>query len=238
MRGSIIVLACLFLASAVVEAKPKKRVSHAEETQEARPRRGQSIGAPWQGKLEKPSRFKGTERTFIRRTNRVYGTRTTIDHTRRAIAETLKDHPKAHKLAIGDFSAEDGGAISGHASHRSGRDVDLGLFYKKQPKGYPENFVSATPDELDKPAMWRLIIALATTAKKDGGVQVMFLDYKLQGAMYKWAQNNGVPEKRLKELFQYGHGKGVAAGLIRHHPNHDDHIHVRFKCADADSRCR
>lgn len=202
MRGSIIVLACVLLATTAAAAKPKRRVAHAEEKAAKQPTRGQSIGAPWQGKLEKASRFKATERVFIRRSNRVYGTRTTIEHTKRAIAETLKDRPKAHRLAIGDFSEEDGGAISGHHSHRSGRDVDLGLFYKKEPKGYPENFVSATPDELDKPAMWRLIIALASTAKKDGGVQVMFLDYKLQGAMYKWAQANGVPEKRLAELFQ------------------------------------
>ena len=66
----------------------------------------------------------------------------------------------------------------------------------------------------------------------------MFLDFDLQGVIYDWALENGVSEKRLNRIFQYPHGRGASAGLIRHEPNHGDHLHVRFRCAGADVTCR
>ena len=33
----------------------------------------------------------------------------------------------------------------------------------------------------------------------------------------------------LEHLFQYPRGKDVPVGLIRHWPNHANHVHVRFK---------
>ncbi len=258
MRAPIVAVLGLFLALAAVggghadaDAKSRRAKSRQVATdtdvrerereqpkQGKEPVRGQSVGAPWQGKLRNASKLVSGKGYFIRRPHRVFATRTTIQHTKRAIAETRADHPKAHLLAIGDFSEEHGGAISGHASHRSGRDVDLGLFYKQKPKDYPENFVVATAETIDRPATWRLIIALAQTATADGGVQVMFLDYEVQGILYKWAKANGVSTKRLGQLFQYAHGRGQAGGLIRHTPNHADHLHVRYRCAKADGNCR
>ena len=35
--------------------------------------------------------------------------------------------PTVHTLAIGDLSVKQGGAITQHRSHQSGRDVDIGL---------------------------------------------------------------------------------------------------------------
>jgi hypothetical protein len=66
----------------------------------------------------------------------------------------------------------------------------------------------------------------------------MFMDFKVQGIMYKWAKANGVSEARLDKLFQFPHGRDAAEGLIRHAPNHDDHIHARYSCAAADKDCR
>ena len=252
MRALLVGLGVLLLSSSAADARPKrdgKRVAitqPGERTGErAKPKpkpkrasRGQSLGAPWSGTLAAATKFRAPERTHVRRPHRAYATRTTIAHVRRAILDTLHSYPKLHELAIGDFSAPRGGWISEHSSHQSGRDVDLGLFYKTKPAGYPASFVDATAETLHYPGMWLLIVRLVNTHDEDGGLHVAFLDFELQGAIYKWARKNGVSEKRLRQIFQYPHGRGAAAGFIRHEPNHKDHLHVRFKCAAADTSCR
>jgi hypothetical protein len=65
----------------------------------------------------------------------------------------------------------------------------------------------------------------------------MFLDFKVQGLLYEWAKEHDVDEDVLDKLFQYPH-RGASTGLVRHEPNHDNHLHVRFKCPNRDSACR
>jgi hypothetical protein len=92
-------------------------VERRELTKPAKPNRksrGQSIGAPWSGRLESSTKCRAPDRTHVRRPHRAFATRTTVDHTRRAILETLESFPKTHTLAIGDFSAPLGGWISEH----------------------------------------------------------------------------------------------------------------------------
>jgi len=203
-----------------------------------RPRiQGQSIGAPWAGRLQDATRLELGKRAHIRRPYRAFGTKTTVEHVRRAVRATLASHPKAHALAVGDLSAEHGGWITEHASHRSGRDIDLGFFYKRKPADYPASFVRATDDNLDRAATWALLANLLATQGEDGGVQTIFLDHAVQGRLYKWAKANGVKPGLLDRIFQYPHGRGAAAGIVRHAPNHADHLHVRFRCAKADAAC-
>ena len=205
----------------------------------AEPARGlsQSIGSPWSGRLQNATRLRLGDSAYIRRPLRAYGTRTTVEHIRRAVDATLATFPKTHVLAIGDISAKDGGWISEHNSHRSGRDVDLGLFFKRKPAGYPASFASATADNLDRAATWALLANLLDTSGDDGGVQMIFLDFEVQGLLYHWAAANGVAARRLDRIFQYPHGRGSPAGVVRHEPHHDNHLHVRFRCAKADAGC-
>jgi hypothetical protein len=199
--------------------------------------RGQSIGAPWNGRLQGATRLQLGERAHIRRPYRAFGTKTTVEHVRGAVRATLAAFPRTHDLAIGDISAERGGWISEHSSHRSGRDIDLGLFYKRKPAGYPESFVRATDKNLDRAATWGLLVNLLESHGKDGGVQVIFLDYDVQSLLYNWARENGVKPRSLDQIFQYPHGKGTSNGVVHHEPNHADHFHVRFRCAKADADC-
>jgi murein endopeptidase len=198
---------------------------------------GQSIGAPWAGQLQGATRLQLGRGAHIRRPQRAFGTKTTVAHVRRAVRATLASFPKAHTLAIGDLSAEHGGWISEHSSHRSGRDIDLGFFYKRRPAEYPASFVRATDDNLDRAATWALLANLLASGGEDGGVQTIFLDYDVQGRLYKWAKASGVKAQLLGRIFQYPHGRGSAAGLVRHEPNHADHLHVRFRCAKTDAAC-
>jgi murein endopeptidase len=56
----------------------------------------------------------------------------------------------------------------------------------------------------------------------------IFLDYRLQRALYRYARDNGATEQQLA-AFQYPRGRHKREGIIRHAKGHADHIHVRFK---------
>lgn len=254
---SVVVALCLFAASSS-EAKPRKSTTSkrtrkpadtdrdiAIRDDDAAPRKRrktpvtpQSFGMAWNGYLRNPVQLRLGEGAYIRRPYRAFGTRTTVDFTKQAIEETRELHPKAHVLAVGDLSAQYGGPVSDHHSHQSGRDVDLGLFYKRKPPGYPNAFIDGTEANLDTPAMWTLISKLTRTSNKDGGVWAIFLDYDVQGVIYRWAKRHGVSEAKLERVFQYPHGRWAGQGIVRHYRNHAHHIHVRFKCTKAETSCR
>ena len=131
-----------------------------------------------------------------------------------------------------------GGPLSGHHSHQSGRDIDVGLYYRRPPADYPREFVVATEDSLDAAATWALLEAFVGTAKDEGGVEKVFLDYEVQGWLYAAARAEGWSKSRLREVFQYPDGRYAKHGIVRHEPKHADHIHVRFRCAPDDAGCK
>ena len=214
-------------------AKKAHRFTHSFET----PRAvfGQSIGEPWAGHLDHPDELPAGDGYVIRRPWRAFGTRTTVDFVLHAIRDIRERFPDVHVLAIGDISQKTGGAITEHHSHQSGRDADIGRIYKHKPAGFPANFVTATEANLDCAATFALLSDFAETSKLDGGAQVIFLDYEVQGILYRWAKDAGVDDDKLEHLFEYPH-RGSSA-LVRHFPGHDNHMHVRFKCPSGDSGC-
>jgi len=199
---------------------------------------GQSLGAPWAGRLQHATQLPPGEGYVIRRPARSFGTATTVEIVERAIDATREAFPDQHVLAVGDISAESGGTITQHRSHQSGRDIDIGLFYLEQPAGYPASFVHADQSNLDCAATFKLLESFLASANEDGGVQMIFLDFDVQGILYAWALDHGVSERRLERIFQYPHGRGSSEGIVRHEPNHDNHMHVRFQCPSDDSGCR
>jgi len=250
MRSLAIAL-CLLAMSAAADAKvhhdkrPAKHASHKKRTAHARERvvihgpiRGQSVGAPWSGLLRDAAQLPEGDGYVIRRPWRRFGTRTTVDFIERVVSDVRDEFPDKHVLGIGDISAEHGGQITDHHSHQSGRDVDIGLFYKEKPAAYPQSFVPATAENLDCEATFALLSGFAATANEPGGAQVIFLDYDVQRLLYDWAKEHDVDEDTLDKLFQYPHGRGSSNGIVHHEPNHDNHMHVRFKCPKGDSACR
>ena len=220
----------------------KKRVAVATRRQtrfEIRgPLVGQSLGAPWLGRLREAVQLEEGDGWHLRRPYRAYGTSTTVELVHRVLADIADRFPDIHDIAVGDISAEQGGRISDHSSHQSGRDIDIGLIFVEKPAAYPASFVVGTEDTLDLEATFVLVEEFAKTAQETGGVQMIFLDFQLQGMLYNWALANGETEEYLAGLFQYPHGRGASAGIVRHEPNHADHIHVRFRCPSGDSACR
>jgi LysM repeat protein len=224
------------LTGSIIRPGQTLRVAVGKDGQ-GRPVPGQSLGAASDGKLVGGMQLPDGAGYYRRRPQAAWGTNHAIHHIKRAVSAVRNHFPRVHDLAIGDISARAGGPLSEHKSHQSGRDVDMGLYFKKRPSGYPESFIRATADTLDIAATWALIEALASTARSDAGVEVMFLDYELQQIVYGWAEDQGVSKHRLGEIFQYPRGEASASGLIRHEPGHDTHVHVRFKCPKNDDAC-
>jgi murein endopeptidase len=185
-----------------------------------------SIGDPWNGKLRNAEHLDDGEGYEVRRTARAYGVPYVIEHLRHVISEVRALYPDVHALAIGDLSAEHGGKISDHHSHQSGVDVDVGFYFTRVPDGYPEQFAAADA-QLDLEATWALLMAFARTADLDTGVEMIFLDRAVQARLYQWGKAQGTPDDELAFLLQYP--RDANTGLVRHWPNHTDHMHVRFK---------
>lgn len=203
-----------------------------------RVRAGQSRGRPDHGWLAGPARLPQDGAYYRRRTERTYASAHLIDYTRNAIDAARAEFPKLHRLAIGDLSDKDGGPLSGHASHQSGRDIDVGFYFRRQPKGYPSEFIRAKKDTLHADATWALLEAFVRTAARDGGVEKIFLDYEVQGWLYAAARRDGWSKRKLLDVFQYPDGRWAKHGIVRHEPNHADHLHVRFRCAPNDETCQ
>jgi len=199
---------------------------------------GQSRGRPQRGWLAGGAQLPHSPQYYRRRPEWTWGAQHVIDHTRRAIATVNRAHPSVHRLAIGDISAPKGGVLPGHGSHQSGRDIDLGLYFRGVPEGYPHEFVKASGGRLDAAATWTLVHALYRASKTTGGPEKIFLDYDVQGKLYDAARKAGVSRKTLAEIFQYPSGRWTRDRLVKHEPKHDDHLHVRFACPPGDDACR
>ncbi|MCP4448788.1 MAG: LysM peptidoglycan-binding domain-containing protein [Myxococcales bacterium] len=199
---------------------------------------GQSVGATNRGRLRNASRLKAGPGYFIRRPKRTYGAEHTIRNVKRAVSEVRRRHKRAHSLAVGDISAKRGGKISMHASHQSGRDIDLGFYFVKRPVGYPRSFVDATAKNLDFDATWTLLMSFVDSQSMPGGAEQIFISYETQKLLYKKARKRRISKARLAKVLQYPHGRGSRKAIVRHEPGHNEHMHVRFSCPPKDGKCK
>ena len=198
---------------------------------------GQSWGRPDAGRLVGPVRFPEALGYHLRRTEHAFATASTVRMLGDALQRVRASNPGIHALAVGDLSGPGGGPLPGHRSHQSGRDVDLGFFYRHPPPAYPRHFVRPRAGNLDPKAMWDLLLALARSSGQPGGVQYVMLDYDLQEVLHRWAVRNGVDRTTLETVLQYPRGQRRQVGLVRHFPGHQNHLHVRFGCAPSDFVC-
>ena len=61
-----------------------------------------------------------------------------------------------------------------------------------------DNFVTATESNLDPAATFALVDGFTATAGDDGGAQVIFLDFEVQGILVQWAKDHDVDgDKKL-----------------------------------------
>jgi penicillin-insensitive murein endopeptidase len=202
-----------------------------------------SIGAPNHGVLtdgeELPTRGPGFVR--YRPLSPHYFGRPGLVHTiERAASAVASRFPGGAPLFIGDLSAQTGGRIPGHDSHRSGRDADL-LFYVTTPAGVPVSspgfvhfeadglaLVEETNDyvRLDVEREWLLVRSLLESPEV--GVQFLFASREIEGLLIDYARARNEPPELL------WHAETVLLQPTDSLP-HDDHLHLRVSCSPEDS---
>jgi LysM repeat protein len=170
------------------------------------------------------AQLSATDDIHIKRPRLAWGTPKTISLLQKVARDYRRRAGGGPKLLIGDISQRGGGKLRPHLSHRTGRDVDVG-YVLKGADGKRTRFSGVTLDNLDMRRTWALVQSFLDTQQ----VVYIFMDYRLQQALYEYAQEHGADERTLDEVFQYPRGRGRNHGIIRHWRSHRHHFHVRFR---------
>ncbi len=186
-----------------------------------------SLGFPHNGQLLNPVQPDSGRLFEVVAPDFCYGTQETVDYLKIAVEEVLREHPSTPPLHLGHISKPGGGYLSPHLSHQSGRDVDLGYYYKKKRTWYRR----ATNDTLDVERTWTLIRAFIT--KTD--VEFLFIDRWVQILLKNYAKKIGEDKEWLHRVFV---GSKDRPAIIRHARGHATHIHARFFNPKAQENAR
>jgi penicillin-insensitive murein endopeptidase len=135
-------------------------------------------------------------------------------------------------LLVGDLSREFGGPLSGHRSHQSGRDADVG-FFVTDARGHAINA--------------RKLVTFDAAGKARDGSGVRFDDYRNWLLVQLWLKDNRAELEHVfvathlrKRLLDFARSRPAfqkyvadAAQFLRQPSNglpHDDHFHIRIAC--------
>jgi len=195
--------------------------------------RSRSFGRPNNGRLEDAAQLPRHHPAFLARTpSRAYGTDETVRWLVEGLEHVRSSTPNTPRIEIHDLSRRRGGALMGHRSHRSGRDADVAYYQRNC--GEHCSFRTIGPRDLDVARQWQLFHHWL----REGQVEAIFVDHALQRALYRHALEQGVDRRQLSRWFQYPRDESNRFGVIRHHPRHANHLHVRFVCHESDEDCR
>jgi penicillin-insensitive murein endopeptidase len=176
-----------------------------------------SIGTPDAGLLVNPMPFPEGPYWTVRDPDEAWATDETIASIVAAIEAVEARFPGSPRLVIGDLSNPTGGRLNRHKSHQTGRDVDMGFYYRR---GEVESFLTARKKDLDLPRTWALVRALVT----ETDVERIFVDRSLISVLFAYAVEQGEDRGWLNDIF----GRTAEKGIIQHEKRHKDHLHVRF----------
>lgn len=193
----------------------------------------EAVGPTNRGRLENGVRLPPHRGYVIRTPERAYGTEETNRWIVAAFDAVNAKFQQTKVVRIHDISDRDGGKLRDHKSHQNGRDADIS-YYQKNCSSKGCRFAEFRSSELDVARQWTLLEHWL----RNGQAEMIFIDYRLQGKLYKYAKRKGVSKTQLERWIQYPRGKYEPQGVIRHFPNHEDHLHVRFVCPYSDLKCR
>jgi penicillin-insensitive murein endopeptidase len=190
----------------------------AEAPPDDAPPQSASLGLPNAGALLDPVRLEDGAEWQVLYPDNAWATAETVASLKHALEVAYERLPAGTpKAYVGDLSSRWGGPLPPHRSHQSGRDVDIGYF-----RVDPENwFANASARTLDAARTWVLVRTLVTQTD----VEVIFIDRSLQRTLVAHARAMGEDAAWLDGLFQVEHAERA---LIRHEPEHLNHLHVRF----------
>ncbi|MFT4702598.1 MAG: LysM repeat protein [Bradymonadia bacterium] len=194
--------------------------------------RSESVGRAFGGQLVNGEQLPPHPAFRIRNSNIAWGTNETISAILDGFDYMRHTYSDLPRLRMHDLSDHDGGRLSGHRSHQSGRDADVGYYHTGC--GSTCSYESVSPSEIDVERQWTLFRYWIDR----GLIDYVFVDYRYQEVLHAHAESQGATASQLREWFQYPAGRDVATGMLRHENNHRDHFHVRFSCAGTDDECR
>jgi len=146
-----------------------------------------------------------------------FGTEETLDAVITAANAVREKFPDAPALRVNHIGKSDGGYIKPHKSHQSGRDVDLGFYYKD---GVDYTSIRGRRAKLIETAEnWELVRALILHTD----VQVILVDWRIVKVLYDYALAQGEDKAWIESIFDAG-----GNSLVQHARRHRDHFHVRF----------
>jgi penicillin-insensitive murein endopeptidase len=201
-----------------------------------------TIGVPHNGvlteSLELPEKGVGYRR-YRPHSPIYFGLPRLVRAIERAAQVVEKEMPGGEPLIVGDLSAETGGKIPRHNSHRTGRDVDF-LFYITSPTGIPQRnpgFIPISadgfvrlPDDtyavLDVRRQWLLFKTLLQDPEID--IQFLFMSRDLEARVMQYA----LAKETDWELLWHAQTVMLQPGDSLPHA---DHVHVRIACKPGEA---
>lgn len=192
------------------------------------PAGAQSVGTPQRGRVFQGIVLPPNPALYTRRhPSRSYGSTQTIRTIQTAMTTLRHTKGVTTEVLIGDLSLREGGPISPHVSHQSGRDIDIRLVLAR---GLERSTIPVQASQVDWDATWKLVHSFLET----GRVTHVFLDHARQQHLFEAAIRAGVHPKVVDRWFQW---PAYGAGTIRHEDGHRAHVHIRLACATTDARC-
>jgi hypothetical protein len=164
--------------------------------------------------------LKGGPGFVVAKPQRSWGTRLAVYRLNWVMALYRQRFPKADPVIILDLSRRGGGSMNNHMSHMDGRDVDIPLILEKM-----GSVTANTERSVDVAKTWFIVQQLANSCD----VEYIFVDTKIQKQLHAHALGQGLRQKALSLILQYPDKQRSLSGLVRHWPNHHDHLHVRFR---------
>jgi murein endopeptidase len=189
---------------------------------------GMSVGFPDAGRLAHGVRIPENPALYtIRNPEKAFGSTHAIRVLQESIATFRAETGYDRALLLWDMSTRGGGRFGPHRSHRTGRDIDIGLPMR------PDfvHGVTQMKDPVDWEATWLLVRSLIESDQ----VRYIFLSRPQQAGLYKAAKACGATREELERLIQYPRVQKV--GIVRDSPGHTGHLHVRFLCGDEEPEC-
>lgn len=192
-----------------------------------------SVGHPNAGWQVRAKRLRNTPHLKVRSSSNPYsyGHPALILMLKRTAKDIAAAEPGSVML-VGDIAREDGGALSGHVSHQSGRDADVG-FYVTDKNGKSVTtpaFHAFGPDGKAKDGSgllfddWRnWLLVKSWILDQRAGISHIFVHARLRTRILEFAARHPKAKPYVQQ----------AAALLKQPERsgpHDDHFHVRIRC--------
>lgn len=201
--------------------------------------RSSAVGFYSDGSIEDAAVLPDSGPGFVkifRLRERGYATATLVRSLSLAALDFRAQFPTGDRVQVGDITDSNGGALSGHASHQNGLDVDVGYLQTDRverdpntsgPNGFSEVFVrnGAVTTNFDVPRNWAILRNLVA----QGNVSRIFVDPVIKSTFCKKVATLD-PSLSLAT-------RNEVLRRIRPYSNHDDHFHLRIKCPVGHKKC-